>query len=101
MTTDVLSKEIVSTNLNIELPSLWNVVLHNDEVTTYSVVMAILIKYFKFDLRGAEDLTVEIHESGSGVAGTYPFEIAEQKAIDAITHAREQGYPLNITVERT
>lgn len=100
MTTDVISKEVVSTNLNVIPPNLWNVVLHNDNVTTVSVVIEILMKFFKFDISGAESLTVEIHESGAGVAGTFTAEIAEQKAIDATNYARSQGFPLNITVER-
>jgi ATP-dependent Clp protease adapter protein ClpS len=42
---------------------------------------------------------LEIHETGSGIAGVYSFEIAEQKGIEATTMARQQGSPLRIQVD--
>jgi ATP-dependent Clp protease adaptor protein ClpS len=54
---------------------------------------------FKHDANSATNITVQIHNSGSGVAGIYTFEIAEQKALDATLVARNNGHPLVIKVE--
>ena len=43
---------------------------------------------------------LKIHDEGKGVAGSYVFEIAEQKAIETTAKARSQGHPLNCTVEK-
>jgi ATP-dependent Clp protease adapter protein ClpS len=42
---------------------------------------------------------MQIHEEGSGVVGVYPFEIAEQKGIEATVLARNHGFPLQIKLE--
>ena len=52
------------------------------------------------DQEVAKDLTIEVHESGSAVAGTYSHEIAEQKCAEATTVARAQGHPLQLKVKQ-
>lgn len=53
---------------------------------------------FKHDEAEAEEITMKIHHEGSGVAGIYSFEIAEAKAVDATSIARQEGFPLQLKV---
>jgi ATP-dependent Clp protease adaptor protein ClpS len=63
------------------------------------LVIDILTDVFKHTESSAKQVTLEIHETGSGIAGVYSFEIAEQKGIEATTMARQQGSPLRIQVD--
>ena len=47
----------------------------------------------------AEALTMKIHTEGSAIAGTYKYEIAEQKSIEAVNASRNHGFPLQLKVE--
>jgi ATP-dependent Clp protease adaptor protein ClpS len=93
--TDVVEK--VETKL--KPPTLWKVVFHNDDYTPMDLVIAILMKIFKHNESSAKAITLEIHNTGAGIAGLYTHEIAEQKVHDAIYLARENGAPLKITAE--
>jgi ATP-dependent Clp protease adapter protein ClpS len=42
---------------------------------------------------------LEVHEKGRSIAGTYSFEVAEQKSIETISHAQKAGYPLDVSIE--
>lgn len=98
MATDAKIDEKVVTTL--EPPKLWKVVLLNDDVTPMELVIEILMSFFKHSETQAKEITMEIHNTGSGVAGTYPFEIAEQKGVEATKYARSNGSPLKIQVEQ-
>jgi ATP-dependent Clp protease adaptor protein ClpS len=95
MTTDLKSKDRV----DIKPPSMFKVVIHNDDVTPMDLVIAILKKIFDFSLEKANDLTMEVHNSGNAVAGVYIYELAEQKSIEATAMAQINGSPLRITIE--
>ena len=97
MSTDTAVEESVITVL--QPPSLWKVVFLNDDSTPMELVIDILTDVFKHTESSAKQVTLEIHETGSGVAGVYSFEIAEQKGIEATTLARQQGSPLRIQVD--
>jgi ATP-dependent Clp protease adaptor protein ClpS len=95
MTTDLKSKDKV----DVKPPSMFKVVIHNDDVTPMDLVIAILKKIFDFSLEKANDLTMEVHNSGNAVAGVYIYELAEQKSIEATAMAQINGSPLRITIE--
>jgi ATP-dependent Clp protease adaptor protein ClpS len=96
--TEIVQQEKVITAL--QPPSLWRVVFHNDDFTPMDLVIDILKGVFKHTEGSAKEITLEIHNTGFGIAGIYTYEIAEQKGIDATYIAREHGAPLKITVER-
>ena len=52
------------------------------------------------DEQTAEQITLAIHNEGSGVAGIYTYEIAEQKTIEATTASRNHGFPLAVKMEQ-
>lgn len=98
MSTEVNTQEKVVVAL--QPPRLWKVVMLNDDVTPMDLVVAILVEVFKHDEARAREITMDVHNSGSGVAGIFTFEVAEQKGIEATNIARSNGSPLKIQVEQ-
>ena len=72
----------------------------NDDVTTVEFVIKVLKNIFHKTTEQAVALTTHIHEKGKGVVGTYLYEIAEQKGIETTVLARDEGYPLQVKVQR-
>ena len=83
----------------ISEPSRYHVVFLNDEVTPMEWVIELLTLIFKHTYSQAEHLTLTIHSEGSAVVGTYSYEVAEQKCIEATKASKEQGFPLKIQLE--
>jgi len=80
-------------------PKNWKVILLNDDVTPMVFVTSILVEIFKHTESSAEEVMLEVHETGSGVAGIYSFEIAEAKAVEATNLARQNGFPLQLKLD--
>lgn len=104
MATDtVIEKQSKTTNKSankFEQPGKFKVVVCNDDVTPIEFVVSMLMTVFRHDQKSALELTLQIHNNGSAVAGIYSYEVAEQKGIDATNLARANGYPLIIKVEQ-
>ena len=84
---------------NLREPPLFRVVYINDNVTTQEFVVQSLIDHFDYKWETAEQITIDIHESGSACVAVLPFEIAEQKGTEVTIAARQQSYPLQIKLE--
>jgi ATP-dependent Clp protease adaptor protein ClpS len=97
MSTDTAVEESVVVAL--KPPGLWKVIFLNDDSTPMELVIELLTGIFKHTETSAKEVTLEIHETGSGVAGIYSFEIAEQKGMEATAVARQNGSPLRIQVD--
>jgi ATP-dependent Clp protease adaptor protein ClpS len=97
MTTDVKIEEKVVVNL--QPPKMWKVVFLNDDQTPMELVIELLTGIFKHSETRAKEITLEIHNEGSAVAGVFTHEIAEQRGIEATQVARQNGSPLRIQVE--
>ncbi len=80
-------------------PRLYKVLLHNDDFTTQEFVDWVLMNVFKHDPESAHRIMLHVHMHGVGVAGIYPYEIAETKAQKTMELAREAEYPLLATLE--
>jgi ATP-dependent Clp protease adaptor protein ClpS len=98
MSTEIEVKE--KTTVQLEPPCMWKVVFLNDDKTPMELVIELLTGIFKHTESKAKEITLEIHETGSAIVGIYPYEIAEQKGIEATTVARQNNSPLRITVEQ-
>jgi ATP-dependent Clp protease adaptor protein ClpS len=98
MSTDIQIKNTVLTKL--QPPKLWKVVFLNDDQTPMGLVIELLTTIFKHSEEAAAEITLEIHNTGSGVAGVYRYEIAEQKTVESTTIARSLGSPLKIHIEQ-
>jgi ATP-dependent Clp protease adaptor protein ClpS len=80
-------------------PSLYRVLLHNDDFTTMEFVVEVLVRHFDHTPTGATAVMLQVHHLGVGVAGTYTRDEAETR-IEAVTvDAEAAGYPLLLTME--
>ena len=84
----------------VEEPSLFKVMLHNDDYTTMEFVVHVLQSIFNMPEDQAIQVMLNVHLRGMGVAGIYTYEIAEMKVAKTISLAQEQEYPLLCTMER-
>lgn len=82
-----------------EEPSLYKVLLLNDDYTPMDFVVYVLKTFFKHDDKSAEKIMLDVHKLGSGVAGVYTFEVAETKALQVNQFAKSNKYPLKCIVE--
>ena len=80
-------------------PPRYKVVLLNDETTPMEWVIEVLVSIFKHSETTAKEITLAIHNEGSGLAGIYSYEIAEQRSLEAVSASRERGFPLQIKLE--
>jgi len=84
----------------VEEPSLYRVLLHNDDYTTMEFVVWVLQSVFNMSTDRAIQIMLNVHMQGTGVAGVYPFEVAEMKVEKTTALAREQEFPLLVTMEK-
>ena len=84
---------------NTEPPD-YRVLLHNDDYTTKAFVVEILMVVFSKSLEEATHLMWYVHKNNNGVCGIYPLEMAETKINQGTTLARENGFPLKLTMEK-
>ncbi len=80
-------------------PPLYRVLFHNDDYTTQEFVEQVLIAVFNHDPETAHRIMLHVHMRGVGVAGIYPWEIAETKTRRTMELAKEAEFPLLVTVE--
>lgn len=80
-------------------PNKYKVVMLNDQTTPMEWVIEILRKIFNHSQETAEQLTLQIHNEGSGIAGVYNYEIAEQKAVETVNASRDRGFPLQVRLD--
>ncbi len=83
----------------VRRPPLYKVLLHNDDYTTQEFVDFVLVTVFRHDAESAHRIMLHVHMHGVGVAGIYPYEIAETKAQKTMSLAREAEFPLLCTIE--
>ena len=83
----------------VSQPKRWKVILLNDDSTPMEFVISMLMEVFKHSADTAKEVMLEVHETGSGIAGVYSFEIAEAKAVETTNQARTNGHPLQIKLE--
>jgi len=81
-------------------PPLYEVLLHNDDYTTQEFVVYVLQRIFHHDAESAHRIMLHVHTKGIGVAGVFPFEIAETKVNKTMELARENEFPLLCTMEK-
>jgi len=92
--TDTAIEEKTRVTRKLKEPSKYKVVVMNDNYTPVEFVIALLVKVFSIPTDAAVQLTLEVHNQGSAVAGIYSYEIAEQKVSEATELSRLNGHPL-------
>ena len=84
---------------NLKEPRRYKVIIYNDDFTTMEFVVLVLKQVFFKSEEDANALMLKVHHSDKAVVGIYTYDIAISKARKATAMAREQGYPLRLTVE--
>ncbi len=87
------------TSQEVKRPQLYKVILLNDDYTTMDFVVHILESVFGKDPVEATAIMLQVHKTGSGVAGIYPYEIAETKVEEVHSAARDNEFPLQCRIE--
>ena len=85
----------------LEVPSMYNVVMLNDDYTPMEFVVHILESFFSMNREKATQIMLVVHSEGSAVVGIFPRDIAETKSEQVNTYAQENNHPLMSTVEIT
>jgi len=92
--------EETKSKTKIGKPSMYKVILLNDDYTTTEFVIAILKDIFHKSDEEATIITARVHETGAGIAGIYTREIAESKVAEVIVTARHYQFPLQAVTEK-
>lgn len=95
----VVTERKEKTKRKTKPPRMYRVLLHNDDYTTREFVVDVLEVVFQKSESEAVAIMLKVHHNGVGVAGIYPKDIAETKALTVEQLARENGYPLRLSVE--
>lgn len=81
-------------------PSMYKVLLHNDDYTTMEFVVEVLVSVFHKSPDNAAIIMLNVHKQGIGVCGIYTYDVAETKVRIVETLAREKEFPLKCTMEK-
>lgn len=81
-------------------PSMYKVLLLNDDFTPMDFVVHILEKFFHKNRQEATDIMMNVHRKGVGVCGVFTYEIAETKVTQVMDYARTHEQPLQCTMEK-
>lgn len=92
-------KRTKDVKFHYKAPKNYNVIFHNDDFTTMEFVVYVLKAIFHKNEADAERIMMKVHMEGSAIAGTYSKDIAESKAKKTMKLARDNNFPLLLTVE--
>ena len=91
---------IEKTKDKIKKPSMYKVVMLNDDYTPMEFVIHVLERFFSKTRDEATNIMLHVHQKGAGVCGVFSFEIAETKVVQVMDCARENQHPLQCTIEK-
>jgi ATP-dependent Clp protease adaptor protein ClpS len=83
----------------LQPPTMWRVLLHNDDYTTQEFVVWVLETVFQKAPAEAFSIMMRVHQSGLGIAGIYTRDVAETKVAATKRLAEQQEFPLLVTME--
>ena len=93
------NEEDVNEDIQVKEPSMYRVIMHNDDFTTQDFVMSLLTQVFNHNRSKAESLMMAVHLKGAATAGTFQHEIAELKVQISHERAMQEGFPFRLTME--
>ena len=91
---------LLDTKPKTKKPSMYNVLLLNDDYTPMEFVVYVLQIFFGFDGDKAQRIMLAVHTHGKGVCGIFTKEVAETKSEQVNNFARENGHPLLSDIEQ-
>ncbi len=81
-------------------PSLYKVLLLNDDYTPMEFVVMVLQRFFRMDIEQATRVMLHVHQRGVGVCGVFSLEVAETKVTQVMDCARANQHPLQCALEK-
>jgi ATP-dependent Clp protease adaptor protein ClpS len=94
------SAVITQTKTRTQRPSMYRVLILNDDYTPMEFVVYVLEQYFNKSREEATRIMLHVHQTGVGVCGVYTYEVAETKVAQVIDTARRHQHPLQCTMEK-
>ena len=91
---------ITRTRAQTRRPSMYRVLLLNDDYTPMEFVILILQSYFNKNPEEATQIMLHVHHHGVGECGIFTYEIAETKVAQVMDHARRSQHPLQCIMEK-
>jgi ATP-dependent Clp protease adaptor protein ClpS len=87
------------TRVRLKEPSMWTIIIHNDDFTPFPFVEMILNAYFNKTTEEAEAIAQTVHESGKAKLGLFTKEIAQSKVATVMKVCAQHNHPLTLTAE--
>ena len=94
------STVITQTKARTQRPSMYRVLILNDDYPPMEFVVYVLEQYFHKSREEATQIMLHVHQTGVGVCGVYTYEVAETKVAQVIDTARRHQHPLQCTMEK-
>ncbi len=91
---------ITRTKTVAKKPSMYRVLLLNDDYTPMEFVVLVLQKYFNKGMDEAQRIMLHVHQNGVGECGVFTFEVAETKVTQVMDYARKKQHPLQCVMEQ-
>ncbi len=91
---------VVKTRTKTKKPSMYKVLMLNDDYTPMEFVVHVLERFFGKSQEEATQIMLHVHRRGVGVCGVYTYEVAETKVTQVIDFARKHEHPLQCTLEK-
>lgn len=91
---------LTRTKTQTKKPSMYRVLLLNDDFTPMDFVVHVLEKFFRKDKQEATEIMLHVHRKGVGICGTFTYEVAETKVTSVMDYARKNEHPLQCTMEK-
>ena len=91
---------IVKPKAKTKKPSMYKVLMLNDDYTPMEFVVDVLQHIFQKNREEATKIMLHVHQKGVGVCGVYTYEIAETKVTQTVDYARKNQHPLQCTLEK-
>lgn len=91
---------VTETKPKLQKPSLYRVLILNDDYTPMEFVVYVLERFFQKDREDATRIMLHVHQHGVGVCGVYTYEVAETKVAQVVETARRHQHPLQCTMEK-
>ena len=90
----------VKTRVNTKKPSMYKVLMLNDDYTPMEFVIHVLESFYNKAHEEATQIMLHVHQKGVGTCGVYTYEIAETKVNQTMDLAQQHQHPLQCTIEK-
>ena len=91
---------VTRTRPKTKKPSMYKVLLLNDDYTPMEFVVHVLERFFGKTREDATSIMMHVHQKGVGICGVYTYEVAETKVTQVMEFARKNQHPLQCTMEK-